>query len=103
MRQIVNISNLSNWLRLAFLCIFILFLHGCAVMKTAKEESFFSPSHPEEELVRNQFSVTGGDDVIGQLAVIRLEKGDTLPDIARHFSWGSMQSVQLTQELTCGA
>jgi L,D-transpeptidase ErfK/SrfK len=57
-------------------------------MKTAKEESFFSPSHPEEELVRNQFSVTGGDDVIGQLAVIRLEKGDTLPDIARHFSLG---------------
>jgi L,D-transpeptidase ErfK/SrfK len=28
------------------------------------------------------------DDVIGRLATIRLERGDTLPDIARHFSLG---------------
>ncbi len=34
------------------------------------------------------FSVSKEDDVIGQLAVIRLEEGDTLPDIARHFSLG---------------
>jgi L,D-transpeptidase ErfK/SrfK len=52
------------------------------------------PSYPEEEVERvekieqNEFSVAKGDDVIGRLAVIRLEKGDTLPDIARHFSLG---------------
>jgi len=46
------------------------------------------PSYPEEEIERNEFSVPKGDDVIGRLAVIRLEKGDTLPDIARHFSLG---------------
>ena len=34
------------------------------------------------------FRLQKGDDVIGRLAVIRLEKGDTLPDIARHFSLG---------------
>ena len=28
------------------------------------------------------------DDVIGRAAAIRLEKGDTLPDVARHFSLG---------------
>jgi L,D-transpeptidase ErfK/SrfK len=44
--------------------------------------------YPENYLERNEFSVAKGDDVIGQLAVIRLEKGDTLPDIARHFSLG---------------
>lgn len=46
------------------------------------------PGHPENEIERNEFSVARGDDVIGRLAVVRLEKGDTLPDIARHFSLG---------------
>ena len=45
-------------------------------------------SYPEEKIERNDFSVAKGDDLIGRLAVIRLEKGDTLPDIARHFSLG---------------
>ncbi len=45
-------------------------------------------SYPEEKIERNDFSFAKGDDVIGRLAVIRLEKGDTLPDIARHFSLG---------------
>ncbi|MGZ3525337.1 MAG: LysM peptidoglycan-binding domain-containing protein, partial [Thermodesulfobacteriota bacterium] len=45
-------------------------------------------SRLEEKIERNDFSVAKGDDVIGRLAVIRLEKGDTLPDIARHFSLG---------------
>jgi L,D-transpeptidase ErfK/SrfK len=46
------------------------------------------PSYPEEKIERNEFAVAEGEDVIGQLAVITLEKGDTLPDIARHFSLG---------------
>ena len=47
------------------------------------------PIYPEEKIERNEFSVAKGDDVIGRLALIRLEKGDTLPDIARHFSLGN--------------
>jgi L,D-transpeptidase ErfK/SrfK len=46
------------------------------------------PRQLEEYIVRNEFSVVKGDDVIGRLALISLEKGDTLPDIARHFSLG---------------
>jgi len=46
------------------------------------------PSYSEEKIEKNDFSVAKGEDVIGRLAVIRLEKGDTLPDIARHFSLG---------------
>jgi len=88
MHRIVNLPLLSNWLRLVALCAFISFLHGCAVMKGVQEKPWFLPRLPEKELARNEFSVTEGDDVIGRLAVIRLEKGDTLPDIARHFSLG---------------
>jgi L,D-transpeptidase ErfK/SrfK len=57
-------------------------------MKNVQVKSRPFPSHPEEKIERNEFSVAKEDDVIGRLAVIRLEKGDTLPDIARHFSLG---------------
>jgi L,D-transpeptidase ErfK/SrfK len=57
-------------------------------MKSVQEKSWFYPNLPEKEIERNEFSVAKGDDVIGRLAVIRLEKGDTLQDIARHFSLG---------------
>ena len=46
------------------------------------------PGHREKEIERNRFPVARGEDVIGRLAILRLEKGDTLPDIARHFSLG---------------
>src|SRR6266498_317278 len=88
MCRIVDLSLLSNSLRLIALCIFILSLNGCAVMKSIQEKSWLSPGHPEKEIERNKFPVAKGDDVIGRLAVIKLEKGDTLPDIARHFGLG---------------
>ncbi len=44
--------------------------------------------HLEEKVKQNDFLVAKEDDVIGRMAVIKLEKGDTLPDIARHFSLG---------------
>jgi L,D-transpeptidase ErfK/SrfK len=57
-------------------------------MKSVQETPSPFPIYPESYIERNEFSVAKGDDVIGRLAVIRLEKGDTLPDIARHFSLG---------------
>ncbi len=42
----------------------------------------------EEKIEKNDFPIAKGEDVIGRLAAVRLEKGDTLPDIARHFSLG---------------
>ncbi|AJE02234.1 L,D-transpeptidase family protein [Geobacter pickeringii] len=84
MRRIVDLSLPSNWLCLMTLAMAILALNGCAATKGA----WFSPVHPEREIERNQFPVESGDDVIGRLVVIRLEKGDTLPDIARHFGLG---------------
>ena len=57
-------------------------------MKELLVKSLPLPGHLEENIERNEFVVAKGDDVIGRLAVVRLEKGDTLPDIARHFSLG---------------
>jgi L,D-transpeptidase ErfK/SrfK len=57
-------------------------------MKSVQEKAWSFPGHPEKEIERNEFTVAKGEDVIGRLAVIRLEKGDTLPDIARHFGLG---------------
>ena len=97
MCQIIDLSPLSNRLRLLVLFIFIISFHGCAVTKKVEVKPP-PPSPPPiyleekiekiEKIERNDFSVAKGDDVIGRLAVIRLEKGDTLPDIARHFSLG---------------
>jgi len=52
------------------------------------KKSWLFPGHPDKEIERTRFPVAGGDDVIGRLAVMRLEEGDTLPDIARHFGLG---------------
>jgi L,D-transpeptidase ErfK/SrfK len=47
-----------------------------------------TPVYPEQAIERSRFTVGQGDDVIGRLAVVRVEKGDTLPDVARHFGVG---------------
>jgi L,D-transpeptidase ErfK/SrfK len=65
----------------------MLSLHGCADMREVVK-SLPLHIHPEEKVKRNDFFVAKEDDVIGRMAVIKLEKGDTLPDIARHFSLG---------------
>jgi len=88
MCQITDLSPLSNRLRLLVLFIFIWYFNGCAVMKKVEVKPPPLPIYPEEKIERNDFSIAKGDDVIGRLAVIRLAKGDTLPDIARHFSLG---------------
>ncbi len=56
--------------------------------RSVQDESQLVPKPLEEHVERNVFSVAKGDDVIGRLRTVRLEKGDTLPDIARHFSLG---------------
>ena len=91
LRRIIDLSPLSNRLHLTILLMFILSLLGCAEMREMREflaKSLPFPVHPEDKIERNEFIAAKEDDVIGRLAVIRLEKEDTLPDIARHFSLG---------------
>src|SRR4030066_40141 len=88
MFRISALSLSCNWLRLTALYIFIFSLSGCAAIKSVLETAEFFPSHHEKEIERNKFPGARGEGVLGRMAVIRLEKGDTLPDIARHFSLG---------------
>ena len=88
MHRILDQPIIAKALRLLFLGALVLFLNGCVAMQRAPEQSFQPPVPMQKEIERNVFSVARGDDVVGTLAVVRLENGDTLPDIARHFSLG---------------
>ncbi len=88
MYRTINLSLISNRYRPVVLFMAILSLIGCATTKSVHVEYKPIPKQLEENIERNEFSVSKGDDVVGQLAFISLEKGDTLPDIARHFSLG---------------
>jgi L,D-transpeptidase ErfK/SrfK len=85
------IEQLISFRRLHLIVVFCLAVtsfQGCAVLKSLQETSSPYEIQPETSLERNRFPVVKGSDIVGRLAVIRLEKGDTLPDIARHFSLG---------------
>jgi L,D-transpeptidase ErfK/SrfK len=88
MRRTIDVSIVFNRLWLIVPCIFILSLTRCAVMNDVTAKYLTVQGVPEERIERNDFSAAKEDDVIGQLACIRIQKGDTLPDIARHFSLG---------------
>lgn len=88
MCRIIEMSPLYNRLYLIVFFIVILSLQGCAITRSVNVQFRSITGHLEEDIERNEFLVAKGDDVIGRLAFIRLEKGDTLPDIARHFSLG---------------
>ncbi|MFZ4856956.1 MAG: L,D-transpeptidase family protein [Desulfuromonadaceae bacterium] len=88
MYRIITLTSLSNVLRLIALFVFISSLQGCTTMTRVHEEVQHTPKYEEEHFERNLFTLAGGNNVVGQLRYITLEKGDTLPDIARHFSMG---------------
>jgi L,D-transpeptidase ErfK/SrfK len=80
--------SLSGPLFLLVLFVAILTLQGCTAMTRAYEADPLIPKYSEEKVESNQFVVAKKDDVVGRLRSIRLKKGDTLPDIARHFGLG---------------
>jgi L,D-transpeptidase ErfK/SrfK len=86
--RILNLSSLSNRFHYIIVLIFILSFPGCAEMREVLVKSLPLPGHPDEIVERNDFVVAKEDEVIGQLAAMRIRNGDTLPDIARHFSLG---------------
>lgn len=87
--RIAHLSVLSYRPCLIILTILLLSLHGCATFRTAQEKQPPPPQGIPDELVeRHDFRISKDDDIIGQLAFVRSEKGDTLPDIARHFGLG---------------
>ena len=77
-------SQLPEWCRFVILVISVMALTGCTAMKRA----WIAPSPAATEIERHHFPGEKGSSIVGRLAVVRLEEGDTLPDIARHFGLG---------------
>jgi len=88
LKRILDLLLRSNRFHLTILLLIVLFVPGCADMRGYLAQSLPLPGYPADAIEQNDFVVAEGDDVIGRLAAIRLERGDTLPDIARHFSLG---------------
>ena len=88
LKRRLNLHILTKRLHFAILLMVILFVPGCADMRGYLAKSLPLPGYPADAIERNDFVVAKDDEVIGRLATIRLQGGDTLPDIARHFSLG---------------
>jgi L,D-transpeptidase ErfK/SrfK len=75
------------WLRLLVIVMLGFFLHACAAppkMRLFRAE----PAQPERAIEQHAIAAAKGDQVMGRLAVVRVQDGDTLPDLARHFGLG---------------
>lgn len=89
MRRVIHLLHSDTTSRLLALFIVALFLHGCATPRSYWGKKYQPvPRQMEEDIERNEFKVARGDEVIGRTAFVTLKKGDTLPDVARHFSLG---------------
>ena len=75
------------WSRLIVIVLLGFFLQACAAppkMRLSRAE----PARPEKAVEPRAPAAAKGDQVMGRLAVVRVQEGDTLPDIARHFGLG---------------
>lgn len=89
MCRILELASSLSLFRL-FGCVALIFvIQGCATTKVVPDVQPVIVQKPlAEHIESHEFTVANGDDVIGQLGAVRLERGDTLPDIARHFGLG---------------
>ena len=86
--RIFNHSPFSGRFYLPVLLLLALTMSGCANVRGFLNESLPIPVTTADGVERNNFVIAKDEDVIGQMAAMRLERGDSLPDIARHFSLG---------------
>jgi L,D-transpeptidase ErfK/SrfK len=64
-------------------------LHACAWQTPFRDSPpVAQPALGVEQVERNRFALGKDDTLVGQLAAVRVQEGDTLPDIARHFDLG---------------
>ena len=84
MRRNVAPPIAAGVLPLLLLGVVLVALNGCSGMKNV----WRLPPPVEQKVELNRFAVDNDAGVIGRLAVTRSAEGDTLPDLARHFSVG---------------
>jgi L,D-transpeptidase ErfK/SrfK len=71
-------------------CQGLFFFHGLEIGMNTRTRPSQSNDNP---LINHEFLLEGEQAIIGDLAVMRTEKNDTLPDIARHFGLGHNEIV----------
>ena len=80
-------THATGWARLAALVLIGCLFQACAV--PPKMRIFGTgPDQTEKRVEKHVFDASKGDQLIGKLAVVRIQGGDSLPDIARHFGLG---------------
>ncbi len=70
-------------------------LSACQVLP----ENFWFGEQPLEIIESNYFYLDENDSIIGQTAAVHSKEGETLPDIARHFSLGFDEIVRANKDL----
>ncbi len=87
----------ANQLYLAKIIILLAFClsSACSIVPNV----FKSDEQLLENIQTNRFLLKGTDSVIGQMAVVQSRKGETLPDIARHFGLGFNEIVHANKHL----
>ncbi len=75
-------------LRLPSIALLCLLLNACANRPVLQELAWPEPEPLTQSLERHHFFLAREESVIGQLAMVTLREGDTLPDVARHFGLG---------------
>ena len=75
-------------LRIATIIMVSASLGACAMLGAPPSTPSPQAGIPPESLARDHFALREGESVVGQMAVMEVKAGDTLPDIARSFSLG---------------
>lgn len=75
-------------LRIATLAVVSATLGACAMLGNPPSTPVPQAGVPAGSLPLDHFTLRGGETVVGQMAVMEVKAGDTLPDIARSFSLG---------------
>jgi len=86
MCRIADLSISAGFFRLIALCLSVIALQGCAGLRVTEPSPALDRMATRIE--QHDFTVASGSDIVGRLGAVTLEKGDTLPDIARHFGLG---------------
>lgn len=88
----VNQASLAKIITLLGFCL----LNACQIVPDA-----FKPDEQQqsETIQTNSFVLSESDSVIGQIATVHSRKGETLPDIARHFGLGFNEIMRANKNL----
>ncbi len=85
--------------RILFLLLLAVLLPACSLFERNIEAESPPPLKVENHVETHRFTLDDKNSVIGSLASVSLEQGDTLLDLARHFGLGYQHMVEANPQL----